>query len=57
MSLVLVSGAVNIVMNIMQIEWSIKCLLTKWKYKEKSYENVFQVQLNQDFQDPEFNFA
>jgi len=57
MSLVAVSGAVNIVMNILQIKSLIIQLLNKWKYKDEEYEDTFQVQLNKKMEDPEFSFA
>jgi hypothetical protein len=57
MSLVAISGVVNVVMNALQIGSLITCLLNKWKYRNKEEVDVFQIQLNQNLQDPEFNFS
>lgn len=48
MSLVAVSGVVNIAMNALQIGSVITCLLNKIKYKNKQNVSAFQMQLNKE---------
>lgn len=55
-SLVAVSGAIQIFLNAAQLGSLFSCLLTRLKLKGETV-NMFQVELNQKVQDPEFDFA
>lgn len=57
MSLVAVSGVVNMLMNALQIGSLVTCLVNKWKYRNKEQVDLFQIQLNKKIQDPDFDFA
>jgi hypothetical protein len=57
MSLIAVSGVIQIVMNALQLGSLFSFLSNKAKYSEGKKINLFQIQLNKTLQDPEFNFS
>jgi hypothetical protein len=54
--LVAVSGAIQVALNAAQIGTLLSCILAKFQLKGDT-ANMFQVELNQKMQDPEFDFA
>jgi hypothetical protein len=56
-SLVAVSGIIQIVMNALQPGTLFGSLMNWYRYRGKETVNMFQVQFNQELQDPEFNFS
>jgi hypothetical protein len=57
LDLVIVSGFISVVLQIFPPSYLAKKFINDYKYKDKDYINMFQVQLNEILQQPEFNFA
>lgn len=56
-SLVVVSGFISVAMQIFIPKVLVMGLINRWKYPEDKPVNLFQLQLNQMLQYPEFNYA
>lgn len=55
--LVLVSGFIGVFLQMFPPIYLVKKWINNYKYKDKELINMFQAQLNQILQQPEFNFA
>lgn len=56
-SLIVVSGFISIAMNLLNTDALIKKAMNWWNFRNKPDLNLFQIQLNEKYIDPEFNFA
>lgn len=56
-SLVVISGFISVAMQVFIPKNVVMGLINRWKYPEDKPVNLFQLQLNQMMQHPEFNYA